>query len=141
MKNAFRHFGPTTRSNAIHQTPGSNLVIISTSPLHTIRITLPFAQTTKNRNKPRDRFLFGKGRVHKSEPKMGLSYNVYLNSDKIFGCKNCKTHLASHDAIISRVCLLSVLLCYSFQPSSSLSTFNQHHPASSLSLKYRIWSS
>lgn len=35
---------------------------------------------------------------------MGLSYNVYLNSDKIFGCKNCKTHLASHDAIISRVC-------------------------------------
>lgn len=36
---------------------------------------------------------------------MGLSYNVYLNSDKIFGCKSCKTHLASHDAIISRVCL------------------------------------
>ncbi|KAI4285282.1 MAG: hypothetical protein L6R35_004694 [Caloplaca aegaea] len=33
---------------------------------------------------------------------MGLAYNVYLNSDKIFGCKNCKTHLASHDAIISR---------------------------------------
>ncbi|KAL8948879.1 MAG: hypothetical protein Q9222_004967 [Ikaeria aurantiellina] len=33
---------------------------------------------------------------------MGLSYNVYLNSDKIFGCKNCKTHLASHDSIISR---------------------------------------
>ena len=37
------------------------------------------------------------------EPTMGLSYNVYLNSDKIFGCKNCKTHLASHDSIISRV--------------------------------------
>ncbi|KAI4147430.1 MAG: hypothetical protein L6R39_003114 [Caloplaca ligustica] len=36
------------------------------------------------------------------EPAMGLSYNVYLNSDKIFGCKNCKTHLASHDSIISR---------------------------------------
>ena len=34
---------------------------------------------------------------------MGLAYNVYLNADKIFGCKNCKTHLASHDAIISRV--------------------------------------
>lgn len=33
---------------------------------------------------------------------MGLAYNVYLNSDKIFGCKHCKTHLASHDAIISR---------------------------------------
>lgn len=40
------------------------------------------------------------------EPAMGLSYNVYLNSDKIFGCKNCKTHLASHDSIISRVCFL-----------------------------------
>ena len=34
---------------------------------------------------------------------MGLVYNTYLNSDKIFGCKTCKTHLASHDAIISRV--------------------------------------
>lgn len=34
---------------------------------------------------------------------MGLAYNVYLNSEKIFGCKHCKTHLASHDAIISRV--------------------------------------
>ncbi|KAL8828907.1 MAG: hypothetical protein Q9191_002319 [Dirinaria sp. TL-2023a] len=34
--------------------------------------------------------------------RMGLAYNVYLNADKIFGCKNCKTHLASHDAIISR---------------------------------------
>ena len=38
---------------------------------------------------------------------MGLVYNTYLNSDKIFGCKNCKTHLASHDAIISRVRLLA----------------------------------
>ena len=35
---------------------------------------------------------------------MGLSYNIYLNSDRIFGCKHCKTHLANHDAIISRVC-------------------------------------
>lgn len=35
---------------------------------------------------------------------MGLAYNVYLNSNKIYGCKNCKTHLADHDAIISRVC-------------------------------------
>ncbi|KAL8720620.1 MAG: hypothetical protein Q9225_002556 [Loekoesia sp. 1 TL-2023] len=43
------------------------------------------------------------GRTSKQEePAMGLSYNVYLNSDKIFGCKNCKTHLASHDSIISR---------------------------------------
>ena len=34
---------------------------------------------------------------------MGLAYNVYLNSSKIYGCKNCKTHLANHDDIVSRV--------------------------------------
>jgi hypothetical protein len=34
---------------------------------------------------------------------MGLSYNIYLNSSKIYGCKNCKTHLSNHDDIISRV--------------------------------------
>ena len=34
---------------------------------------------------------------------MGLAYNVYLNSDRIFGCKNCKAHLATFEAIISRV--------------------------------------
>jgi len=33
---------------------------------------------------------------------MGLAYNIYLNSNKIYGCKNCKTHLANHDDIISR---------------------------------------
>lgn len=36
---------------------------------------------------------------------MGLSYNTYLNSSKIYGCKGCKTHLANHDDIISRVSL------------------------------------
>lgn len=34
--------------------------------------------------------------------RMGLAYNVYLNANKIFGCKNCKTHLADFDEIISR---------------------------------------
>ncbi|EOD51671.1 putative yippee zinc-binding protein moh1 protein [Neofusicoccum parvum UCRNP2] len=33
---------------------------------------------------------------------MGLTYNVYLNSHRIYGCKNCKTHLSNHDDIISR---------------------------------------
>ncbi|KAH8758574.1 putative proteim yippee-like 3 [Hyaloscypha bicolor E] len=33
---------------------------------------------------------------------MGLSYNVYLNSHKIYGCKNCKAHLSNHEDIISR---------------------------------------
>lgn len=34
---------------------------------------------------------------------MGLAYNVYLNSKRIYGCRTCKTHLADHDEIISRV--------------------------------------
>ncbi|KAK9790441.1 putative Yippee-like protein [Seiridium cardinale] len=36
---------------------------------------------------------------------MGLAYNTYLDSNKIYGCKNCKAHLANHDEIISRVSL------------------------------------
>jgi hypothetical protein len=34
---------------------------------------------------------------------MGISYNVYLNCSRIYGCKNCKTHLSDPDDIISRV--------------------------------------
>ena len=34
---------------------------------------------------------------------MGLAYNVYLNSSRIYGCKVCKTHLSNHDDILSRV--------------------------------------
>ncbi|KAJ2904623.1 hypothetical protein MKZ38_007602 [Zalerion maritima] len=33
---------------------------------------------------------------------MGLSYNTYLNSNKIYGCKACKAHLSNHEDIISR---------------------------------------
>ncbi|KAF7856198.1 uncharacterized protein EAF02_011457 [Botrytis sinoallii] len=33
---------------------------------------------------------------------MGLSYNTYLTSNKIYGCKSCKTHLSTHEEIISR---------------------------------------
>ncbi|KAJ5236310.1 Alcohol dehydrogenase superfamily zinc-type [Penicillium chrysogenum] len=33
---------------------------------------------------------------------MGLSYNVYLTANKIFGCKGCKTHLADFNEIMSR---------------------------------------
>ena len=36
---------------------------------------------------------------------MGLAYNVYLNAKRIYGCKSCKTHLADHEEIISRVSL------------------------------------
>jgi hypothetical protein len=43
---------------------------------------------------------------------MGLAYNVYLTSNKIFGCKKCKTHLADYNDIISRVSI-SVLWFFS----------------------------
>jgi len=33
---------------------------------------------------------------------MGLAYNVYLNATRIYGCKNCRTHLSTHDDLISR---------------------------------------
>jgi len=36
---------------------------------------------------------------------MGLTYNIYLNSSRIYGCKNCKTHFSNHDDILSRVSL------------------------------------
>jgi len=34
---------------------------------------------------------------------MGLSYNVYLSSSRIYMCKSCKAHLSNHEDIISRV--------------------------------------
>jgi len=33
---------------------------------------------------------------------MGLQYNTYLTSQKIYGCKKCKTHLARSEEIVSR---------------------------------------
>ena len=41
---------------------------------------------------------------------MGLHYNVYLDAHRIYGCKNCKTHLSCHDDIISRVRVLLLTL-------------------------------
>jgi hypothetical protein len=37
---------------------------------------------------------------------MGLTYNIYLSGGRIYGCKKCKTHLANHDDILSRVCFV-----------------------------------
>lgn len=45
---------------------------------------------------------------------MGLAYNVYLNSSKIFGCKACKTHLADYNDIVSRVWLSLFFFFFSF---------------------------
>ncbi len=41
---------------------------------------------------------------------MGLAYNIYLNSHRIYGCGQCKTHLSNHDDIISRVRVLILRL-------------------------------
>lgn len=50
---------------------------------------------------------------------MGLIYNVYLTSNKIFGCKQCKTHLADYDDIISRVCVFDLLALLSISLSAA----------------------
>lgn len=55
---------------------------------------------------------------------MGLAYNTYLNSNRIYGCKGCKTHLANHEDIISRVSLSLPLSL----PPSSLSFFPSSPP-------------
>lgn len=34
---------------------------------------------------------------------MGMSYRRYLNGARIYGCSNCKTHLAAIHTMISRV--------------------------------------
>lgn len=69
---------------------------------------------------------------------MGLKYNLYLDGNKIYGCQSCKTHLADHEEILSRVstltppCPLSLLharhqpLEQSRQESSRLTT--EHNP-------------
>jgi hypothetical protein len=43
---------------------------------------------------------------HQPDFTMGLAYNAYLDSEHIYGCKTCKTHLADKDDIISRVSVL-----------------------------------
>lgn len=64
---------------------------------------------------------------------MGLAYNVYLNSGKIYGCRNCKTHLANHEDIISRVSRLRPSLCPSLPHSPpSLNPSPSHFPGPSI---------
>lgn len=61
---------------------------------------------------------------------MGLAYNTYLNSSKVYGCKTCKAHLANHEDIISRVGLFSSLP--SFPRRRSASPVSVHIVVSSL---------
>lgn len=46
---------------------------------------------------------------------MGLKYNDYLDGNKIYGCMNCKTHLADHEEILSRVSSSSQSVCLCFK--------------------------
>lgn len=67
---------------------------------------------------------------------MGLAYNIYLNAKRIYGCKNCKTHLADHDEIISRVSTIpthffSTLPTFTYLPSPRISAANTAKPTSS----------
>ena len=68
----------------------------------TVRITLHFQQASSTLPD------FAGEVVLDPYDDMGLAYNVYLNADRIFGCKSCKTHLATHDSIISRVSVSKV---------------------------------
>lgn len=63
---------------------------------------------------------------------MGLTYNVYLNADKIFGCRECKAHLADYNDIVSRVRLplsLTFLRKIAFVDSRRTSAANTAKPS------------
>lgn len=63
---------------------------------------------------------------------MGLAYNTYLNSNRVYGCKGCKAHLANHDDIVSRVrthpVLLPLHLLLSLPSGQPLQPLRTHHP-------------
>lgn len=53
---------------------------------------------------------------------MGLQYNVYLSSNhRIYGCKACKTHLSTHEDILSRVSDPRIIPCTFHKALSSTS--------------------
>ncbi|RUS29635.1 hypothetical protein BC938DRAFT_480426 [Jimgerdemannia flammicorona] len=33
---------------------------------------------------------------------MGLQYRIYLDGNRVFGCRDCRTHLSTDDHIMSR---------------------------------------
>lgn len=40
---------------------------------------------------------------------MGLKYRTYLEGRKVYGCQNCRSHLANSDGLISKVNVLGSL--------------------------------
>lgn len=57
---------------------------------------------------------------------MGLAYNTYLDSNRVYGCKGCKAHLANHDDIVSRVRTPSASLPLPLPSGRTLKSPNQH---------------
>ena len=41
--------------------------------------------------------------LRKLDANMGKMFKIYLCGDKIYGCSTCRTHLAKHDQIVSKV--------------------------------------
>lgn len=84
-------------------------------PLPTVRMTAdsqhPAVASCSSREVPREQSpLNHQPSIRPSDHlsiTMGLTYNVYLNAPRVYGCKNCKTHLSNHDDILSRVCRLA----------------------------------
>lgn len=51
---------------------------------------------------------------------MGLTYNTYLDGNSVYGCKNCKAHLANNEDIISKVSLIINMPITTYPPLSTI---------------------
>jgi len=51
----------------------------------------------------RRRTLWNVSWLRKLDANMGKMFKIYLCGDKIYGCSTCRTHLAKHDQIVSKV--------------------------------------
>ena len=54
--------------------------------------------------------------------KMGLKYRTYLEGRKVYGCQNCRSHLANSDGLISKVNVLGSLASIKISTNTRLLT-------------------
>jgi hypothetical protein len=54
--------------------------------------------------------------------KMGLKYRTYLEGRKVYGCQNCRSHLANSDGLISKVNVFGLLASVEINTDNSLLT-------------------
>ncbi|KPM46205.1 hypothetical protein AK830_g294 [Neonectria ditissima] len=87
-----------SRSVLIASSRASRLLLSTSPPTSPVADTLFVLETPTTCTAP----LVTTPRPDRSPGIMGLAYNTYLNSSKIYGCKTCKAHLANHEDIISR---------------------------------------